>query len=528
VKRLLAILSAVIFVLSACVAPTPQVVEKVTKETVVVEKQSTVVVEATKLVEKETVVEKVITATPAPAKTGPKDVIVLKSGTGVVTDHPFFAMVDEYNRTHPNVEVKLDIAPWSGDIWAALGTSLAAGNPPDIMRVSIGGLVGQGALQSPLLIDVKPYLTPEEIADYGPDIIAPTDIGGKYVIWPQDRDWGTSLVANGTMLKDAGIDVEKIKKDGWTFDEFREAAKKLTKDTNGDGKPETYGFGFSKDYLPSIFYELAHRAGIPDGSANMGAYFWGNKFSLTGPNAVQAVQLVHDMIYTDKSAPKEVTGLTEHMPLLWSGKVAMIDYWHGAVGEIKAYNNSIDKGEVQGEKANFNVVLLPWPYDPQDGANVNIARTTGLALFKQQPYKGDEHTANVAEFVRYLTSPVNLATFANWEGTIPAKTSAFPYSTQIKEPEIQWWSEFARAHAVDTFPYGHPALGQVDSDAIAPGLIEVMNDQKTAEQAVADWTVKADKILADWVAQNPKLAEEWAKAPAGWPDSYMKPLAGSK
>ena len=60
-----------------------------------------------------------------------------------------------------------------------LGTGLAAGNPPDVMRVSIGGLVGQGALQSPLLIDVKPYLTPEEIADYGPDIIAPTDIGGK-------------------------------------------------------------------------------------------------------------------------------------------------------------------------------------------------------------------------------------------------------------------------------------------------------------------------------------------------------------
>ena len=140
-KRLLAVLCIVMFVISACAAPTPQVVEKVTKETVIVEK------------------EKVVTATPAPVKTGPKDVIVLKSGTGVVTDHPFFAMVEEYNRTHPNVEVKLDIAPWSGEIWAALGTSLAAGNPPDIMRVSIGGLVGQGALQSPLLIDVKPYLT---------------------------------------------------------------------------------------------------------------------------------------------------------------------------------------------------------------------------------------------------------------------------------------------------------------------------------------------------------------------------------
>ena len=223
--------------------------------------------------------------------------------------------------------------------------------------------------------------------------------------------------------------------------------------------------------------------------------------------------------------PKEVTGLAEHMPLLWSGKVAMITYWHGAVGEIVAYNNSIDKGEVQGQKADFNVVLLPWPYDAKTGVNVNIARTTGLALFKQQPYKGDEHTKNVVEFVRWLTTPINLATFANWEGTIPAKTSAFPYSTQLKEPEIQWWASWGRSHASYTFPYGHPAVGPVDSDALTPGLIAVLNGQTKPEQAVADWTKKAEQILADWVAKNPKQAEEWAKPPAGWPDSYMKPLA---
>ena len=176
----------------------------------------------------------------------------------------------------------------------------------------------------------------------------------------------------------------------------------------------------------------------------MGAVLLGQQVQPDRPERGEAAQVIYDMVYTDKSVPKEVTGLAEHMPLLWSGKVAMINYWHGAVGEIKAYNGSIDRGEVQGKKADFNVVLLPWPYDPQDGANVNIARTTGLALFKQQPYKGDEHTQNVVELVRWLTSPVNLAMFANWEGTIPAKSSAFPFATQIKEPEIKWWSEYAQ------------------------------------------------------------------------------------
>ena len=452
------------------------------------------------------------------APTGQKDVIVLKAGTGVVTGHPFFAMVDEYNRTHPDVEVRLDIAPWSEDVWAALGTGLAAGNPPDIMRVSIGGAAGQGALQSPLLIDVKPYLTPDEIKDYGPDILAPGDIGGKYVIWPQDRDWGTNIVANGDMLTKAGIDVAKIQKDGWTFDEFRAAAKKLT---SGD----TFGFGYSSDYAPSAFLELAWRSGCTDGNANVGAYFWGNKFDLTGACAVEAAQLLHDMIYVDKSTPTEVTGLKEHMPLLWSGKVAMINYYHGAVGEIKAYNASIDSGAVKGTKASFNVVLLPWPYDAKTGANVNIARTTGLALFKQNPYKGDAHTAHVIDFVRFITSPINLATFANWEGTIPAKTSAFPYSTQINEPQIKWWASWAQAHAVATFPYGHPAYGQISTDALVPGLTAVLNNEKTADAAVAEWTTAAQAILDKWVKDNPKVAPEWATAPAGWPQSYMTPLA---
>lgn len=114
------------------------------------------------------------------------------------------------------------------------------------------------------------------------------------------------------------------------------------------------------------------------------------------------------------------------MPLLWSGKVAMINYWHGAVGEIRAYNDSIDKGAVKGTKADFPLILLPWPYDAENGANVNIARTTGLAVFKQNPYKGDAHMANVVDFLRYLTSPVNLATFANWEGDHPCEELGLP------------------------------------------------------------------------------------------------------
>ena len=220
---------------------------------------------------------------------------------------------------------------------------------------------------------------------------------------------------------------------------------------------------------------------MPDGNANTGPQFWGNKFGYDGADSVQALSLIHDMIYTDKSIPSEVTGLKEHMPLLWSGKLAMINYWHGAVGEIKAYNNAIDKGEVQGVRADFPLVLLPWPYDPENGANVNIARTTGLAVFRQEPDKGDAHMQNVVDFVRFLTSPINLATFANWEGTIPAKTSAYPYATQLSDPQIAWWVDYAKAHSIKTYPFGHPAFGPVWTDAMNAVYTDVLNDAKTPD-----------------------------------------------
>lgn len=448
-----------------------------------------------------------------------KDVIVLKSGTGVVSGHPFFKMVEEYNAANPDVEVRLDIAPWSDETWASLGAGLASGNPPDIMRVSIGGAAGQGALQSPLLIDTTEYMSEDELADYGESVIRNITIGDKQVIWPQDGDWGTMLVANGDMLEAAGIDVAKIQSEGWTFDEFREAAKKLT---NGD----TYGLGTSAGWAGSLFLDLVWRAGAPDGSANMGAYFWGNEFSLGGAPALAVAELLHAMQYEDMSMPQEVTGLQDHMPLLWSGKVAMINYWHGAIGEIKAYNDSIAKGEVSGEPADFEVVLLPYPYNPETGgAETNLRRVTGLALFRQEPYKGDEHTQNVIDFVKFLTSPENLAAFANWEGTIPAKASALPMTTALESDQISWWADHAADKAVFTFPYGHPAYAQVGSDAIDPNLTALLNNEKSPQQFVDDMTAAAGPILSDWVGQNADAATAWATAPEGWPSIYNKPLS---
>jgi len=61
--------------------------------------------------------------------------------------------------------------------------------------------------------------------------------------------YGGVILANRTMLHEAGFDDEQIRRDGWTFDQFRDACRKMTRDLDGDGTPDTWGFGAALVHL---------------------------------------------------------------------------------------------------------------------------------------------------------------------------------------------------------------------------------------------------------------------------------------
>ena len=85
----------------------------------------------------------------------------------------------------------------------------------------------------------------------------------------QNKTWGVSfwfppgvrscVFYNRDLLQKNGVtqDMTKlVKSGGWTFDKFREYAKATTKDTNGDGVYDTFGFGFADpDYAALNFVE---------------------------------------------------------------------------------------------------------------------------------------------------------------------------------------------------------------------------------------------------------------------------------
>jgi len=141
--------------------------------------------------------------------------------------------------------------------------------------------------------------------------------------------WNTQILYvyyRPSLLKKAGISVPK------TYAEFLEACKKLTMDTNGDGKTDVYGFGMR---------------GAKGGQEPWGSFIWargGNFDDMTTPQAVQGMQDFIDLYkngYAPPTAPMD--GFNEIIANFKSGKTAMtIHHIGSSIGMVETFGDDVD------------------------------------------------------------------------------------------------------------------------------------------------------------------------------------------
>lgn len=103
----------------------------------------------------------------------------------------------------------------------------------------------------------------------------------------------TVLYFNKDMFDAAGIPYPT---DDWTWEEFREAAKKLTIDKNGDGTPDQWGYWFYGRYAHAESWIFAN-----DG------YLVNRDTMRFEPdaNAMEALKMLTDLVLVDHSAPRQ-------------------------------------------------------------------------------------------------------------------------------------------------------------------------------------------------------------------------------
>jgi multiple sugar transport system substrate-binding protein len=149
-------------------------------------------------------------------------------------------LVAGFKGEFPGTEVNIISVPSQGDHMTKLQTAFAAGNPPDVWLLNYrryGQFAAQGVIEP-----AEPLLAQSARINKGMFYEQPLSAfsyQGTLQCVPQNV---SSLVVyyNKKLFTDNNV---PFPKDGWTWQDFLNTAKALTKDTNGDGRSDTHGLG---------------------------------------------------------------------------------------------------------------------------------------------------------------------------------------------------------------------------------------------------------------------------------------------
>ena len=250
------------------------------------------------------------------------------------------AVIDKVNAAATTYEIVHE--PQPADYYTKLQTNLAGGTAADLIWLSqenIAGYADKGVLldiSDNLKNDTRPAA---KLDDYFPDVLQTAQFNGKTYGLPWIAQ-PVMLYYNPKMFADAGVQPPT---DAWTWEDFKTAAAKLTKDTNGDGKPDQWGTAFNG--WPPI-HMFIWQAGGEVMSTDKATS------PIDSPEALAGAQFYKDIIYNPQyAASVDVIKEQGFGELAKNGKVAM---FFGGAGDDLDYAHSKD-----ARFAEMKVSLVP-------------------------------------------------------------------------------------------------------------------------------------------------------------------------
>ena len=395
------------------------------------------------------------TPTSAPAPT-PAEVLKLEfwHAMGGHNGEVLEDMVAKFNQEHPHIQVEATFQGKYAEIAEKIWTAIQAGAvpPPDVAQMGGAPMFGETGALVPIT----------DFTD-GPNGIDRTKIydafwayntaGGRIWSMPFNNSMPI-LYYNKDLFKAAGLDPEKPPR---TWDELVEAAKALTKDTDGDGQIDQWGFNTTSSthwYLSALILQNGGRI-INDDETRV---------LYDGPEAVEALQFWGDLVNKYKVMPP-----AQH-------KGAKNDFLAGKVGMLMRSSAGLFSTL---EQASFEVGVAMLP-----AKKARVAPIGGASLVI---FKGEEKRMNAAwEFVKWLTSPENSNYWAMHTGYIPI------YKDALQAPEMQ---EFLKDNPLYKtvveqleYSYGIPVfseLGTSDTE-LRKAVEKVELGKATPEEALAE------------------------------------------
>lgn len=303
-------------------------------------------------------------------------------------------VVSEFQRRHPDIKIR-PVQSGPG-VMQQLSTFCAGGKCPDVLQtwdLTYAELAARGVLH-----DLNDFLAHDPTFA---DQLQADSVGPLYDTFMFDRgqyafpeQWsGNYLWYNRQLFADAGVPAPPTSWDkSWTFAEFLDAAKALTKRDAG-GRVTHWGFvnTFVSYYAAGLF---ALNNGVPWSTPRKNP----THLNFDHPAFTEAVQFYADLANTHRVAPNASEVQSMSTPDLFaSGKAGI------ALGGHWRYQTFI-----RAETLDFDVAPLPvGPSLPAGrGACSNIG-TTGLSISASS-----RHKDQAWEFVKFAAGPVGQAIIA--------------------------------------------------------------------------------------------------------------------
>lgn len=337
-------------------------------------------------------------------------------------------LIDRFKQQYGQINISFEPVP--DNYGTKLLTQIAANDAPDIFQVGDGDVrmfVERGGAAELTNYEAgKGGLPGLDTSIYYPTLYKTGQVDGKSYFLTKDYS-PLAIYYNKDLFDKAGVPYPK---DGWTWDDFQNAAVKLT---TGSGANAQYGVALPGNWTRAVEAFIFQNGGdptSPDGTKATGY--------LNSPASVEAIQYYVDLYNKYKVSPSaaDMSTTFKGVDLFQTGKVAMTltGIWP-------------ESGYASDPKLRFGVVGLP-----QKKQRANAICWSGLGL-----YKGSKNPDQAWLFLRYIGGQTGQLTFAkNGLPAIPAvadqlniskdpNKAAFLNENQYLQPlpdmRSRWWND---------------------------------------------------------------------------------------
>ena len=372
-------------------------------------------------------------------------------------------MVDEFNRTHPNIKVSKDFGGVNSDrMLQKVTAGLQAGSYPDVAYIYGSDLANLA--KSDKLVDLTDKKADIDWDKFFPAAQQAATVDDRVRAFPALID-NLAVVYNKKIFDDAG---EPYPKDDWTWDDFRAAAAKLNdsdKGIAGFAWPGTGDEDTTWRYWP-LLWQQGGDILAEDGES----------VGFDTPEGEAALQQIADMagdgsIYIDNTAGSE-----RMQQLFTSGKMAMQIAGPWALPEY-----------VDG-KIDYGVAPLP----SFSGEHTTIAGPDTWAIFDN----GEAKSEAAIEFVSWLTAPKQQIRWLSEAGSLPTRTDmvdlpSYPdYEASL--PDLDKFVDNLELARIRPTVAEYPQISQ----AIGKAVASILQGKSSPADALSDAADAANSELS--------------------------------